>query len=251
MLARPRIARPSLARPPKSGQLPTKVINETYATQESFSDLRGTRFPDQFPTEVVPSLYLGSVNHSAESVLRALNITHVVNVAAFGADRSTPPAGIEPENYLALSIPDVPTYDIVPHLEDTIKFIRAAIVGQRNERGERVGGTVLVHCQLGVSRSAAIVIAYLMVTEPSCRRFDDAHAFVKRKRPCVYPNLGFSVALTKWPETLTQEQSRAMCEPKSVIDSPDGAPFLADDIDMDILTGGSAGFTPPVSDFHK
>ena len=49
-------------------------------------------------------------------------------------------------------------------------------------------GAVLVHCEYGVSRSATIVIAYLM-----CKRglkFEDALAMVKEKRK-IRPSANF------------------------------------------------------------
>ena len=51
------------------------------------------------------------------------------------------------------------------------------------------GGKVLVHCYAGVSRSATIVIAYLILEHNlGCL---EATALVKRQRPEVFPNAGF------------------------------------------------------------
>jgi protein-tyrosine phosphatase len=49
--------------------------------------------------------------------------------------------------------------------------------------------SVLVFCNDGISRSAAIAIAYLMY----CKRktYASAHAFVKLKRSKIKPNFGF------------------------------------------------------------
>lgn len=48
---------------------------------------------------------------------------------------------------------------------------------------------VLVHCRRGISRSAAVVIAFLMATEK--KSFRETYEAVLRKRPCVSLNLGF------------------------------------------------------------
>ncbi|ALH06767.1 dual specificity protein phosphatase [Port-miou virus] len=48
---------------------------------------------------------------------------------------------------------------------------------------------VLVHCMMGISRSASCVIAYLMLKKEMT--FMDALSLVRRKRPCVSPNPGF------------------------------------------------------------
>ncbi|KAF2896227.1 hypothetical protein ILUMI_09948, partial [Ignelater luminosus] len=51
------------------------------------------------------------------------------------------------------------------------------------------GGKTLLHCIAGVSRSAALCIAYLM----KYHRFSllDAYNYVKLKRPIIRPNCGF------------------------------------------------------------
>lgn len=57
-------------------------------------------------------------------------------------------------------------------------------------------GCVLVHCGAGISRSAAVVIAYL------CRyagmSYAEALAFVKTKRPQVAPADVFKEAIVRW-----------------------------------------------------
>ncbi|MBN3317498.1 DUS2 phosphatase, partial [Atractosteus spatula] len=51
------------------------------------------------------------------------------------------------------------------------------------------GGRVLVHCQAGISRSATICLAYLIVSRRV--RLDEAFAFVKQRRGVISPNLSF------------------------------------------------------------
>ncbi|XP_052579811.1 dual specificity protein phosphatase 19 isoform X2 [Peromyscus californicus insignis] len=50
-------------------------------------------------------------------------------------------------------------------------------------------GVVLVHCNAGVSRAAAIVIGFLMSSEEI--EFTSAYSLVKDARPSVCPNPGF------------------------------------------------------------
>lgn len=68
--------------------------------------------------------------------------------------------------------------DLTHHLDKAISAIQAA---------RAQGKTVLVHCQQGVSRSAALVIAYIMKTER--KSFHEAYAFVKMQSPCISPNM--------------------------------------------------------------
>jgi protein-tyrosine phosphatase len=75
------------------------------------------------------------------------------------------------------------------------------------------GLNVLVHCQQvcpslpvslplsltrpqGISRSAAVVIAYLI--REHGMSYDQALAFVKAKRACIKPNSGFVACLKDW-----------------------------------------------------
>ena len=48
---------------------------------------------------------------------------------------------------------------------------------------------VLVHCFAGVSRSASIIIAYLMKEKNNT--YKEAFSFVKAKRSIIDPNFGF------------------------------------------------------------
>ncbi|CAL1713857.1 unnamed protein product [Somion occarium] len=86
-----------------------------------------------------------------------------------------------------LDIMDSTTADLKPHLEATVRWIDEKL---------RKGANVLVHCQQGVSRSAAVVIAYLIYTHNMS--YDAAFDLVKRKRACIKPNSGFVRALQEW-----------------------------------------------------
>jgi protein-tyrosine phosphatase len=52
---------------------------------------------------------------------------------------------------------------------------------------------VLVHCYAGISRSATIVIAYIMMSQKLC--YEDALEFVRSKRSFICPNDGFQSQL--------------------------------------------------------
>jgi protein-tyrosine phosphatase len=55
------------------------------------------------------------------------------------------------------------------------------------------GGRVVVHCHRGISRSATIMISYIMIKYRMS--FEDAFEFVVSKRSCVCPNIGFIYSL--------------------------------------------------------
>ncbi|CAD8158336.1 unnamed protein product [Paramecium pentaurelia] len=69
------------------------------------------------------------------------------------------------------------------------------------ERGFNIGA-VLVHCMAGISRSAAIVISYLI--EKKKMNYNQALSFVKSKRPQINPNKGFSNQLQAFVAKVSQ-----------------------------------------------
>jgi protein-tyrosine phosphatase len=63
--------------------------------------------------------------------------------------------------------------------KECIDFIKSATIN----------GKILVHCFAGVSRSATVVIAYLM--QEHGLTYHAAMKLVKSKRPFINPNEGF------------------------------------------------------------
>jgi len=64
----------------------------------------------------------------------------------------------------------------------------------------KVNGTVIIHCQAGMSRAATFVLFYLITY---CK-MDAMHAikFLKSRRGCIYPNLGFLAILAEYEREL-------------------------------------------------
>ena len=79
-----------------------------------------------------------------------------------------------------VEVADDPGTDISEHFGECGGFI---------EKGVQAGGRVLVHCFAGVSRSATVVVAYLITHRGMT--YDQAIAVVREKRPKVNPNVGF------------------------------------------------------------
>ncbi|ELT89386.1 hypothetical protein CAPTEDRAFT_93388 [Capitella teleta] len=125
--------------------------------------------------EVLPSLLVSSQDVAADfDLLREKCVTHILNVACrvenFFPDDFT---------YKRLNILDLPETNIVDYFPECFEFI---------EEGMQQG-RVLVHCNAGVSRSASIVIGYLMQREG--KKFQSAYDLVKSQRPATRPNDGF------------------------------------------------------------
>jgi protein-tyrosine phosphatase len=127
--------------------------------------------------EIIPNLYLGSME--AESVdykkLQQRNITHVLT-SGFGLQRHHETN----LKYHKIGAVDVSFYNIVNDLPKCIEFIESALESD---------GAILVHCAAGVSRSASIVIGYLM--QKNQWKFSEALNEVRKKRKIVNPNYGF------------------------------------------------------------
>ncbi|KAJ3575509.1 hypothetical protein NP233_g1049 [Leucocoprinus birnbaumii] len=131
------------------------------------------------------ALFIGSFAAVQDKdMLREHRITHLVQVL----DVPWLPA-FEKDGFSTyrISIDDATNVDIRPYLEAACNYIDAAL---------RSGRNCLVHCQQGVSRSAAIILAYLIRNRSMT--LDHALAFLKRKRACVKPNSAFIQALQDW-----------------------------------------------------
>jgi hypothetical protein len=75
-----------------------------------------------------------------------------------------------------------------------LNWVRTHVEFIQSERA--AGRTVFVHCRNGVSRSALVVVAYLM-EERDCSR-DEALDFLRQRRPLVRPNPAFMGLLLDW-----------------------------------------------------
>lgn len=83
-------------------------------------------------------------------------------------------------DYHRITMPDLPSSNLLRHLPDTLRFIHDSIQLQKK---------VFVHCDAGVSRSTSVVIAYYMATHRWPYR--QALEFVRARRSCTFPNEGF------------------------------------------------------------
>lgn len=83
-------------------------------------------------------------------------------------------------DYLNIRVYDDEKTDLLKHWDDTYKYIN---------RARQEGSKVLVHCKMGVSRSASVVIAYAM--KAYNWDFKTALQHVKEKRSCIKPNTSF------------------------------------------------------------
>ena len=103
-----------------------------------------------YPHEVADSLFLGNWDQAASAeVLSHLRIGALITIYNT-PEALRPPPGTQ---QLRIVLADAESEDIGPHLRPAAAFIAAALAARRR---------VLVHCGAGVSRSASLVIAFLV-----------------------------------------------------------------------------------------
>lgn len=100
-----------------------------------------------------------------------------------------------------MDVLDGPEEPICAHFKRVIAFVDAA---------RAQGGAVLVHCHGGVSRAAALVLAYLIEAEGL--GYEAALERLRAARPVVAPNPGFVDQLRAFAEAT---QARALSRDNS------------------------------------
>lgn len=143
-----------------------------------------------YPSEILPDfLYLGNMwQAQSRQVIVNLGITHIVN-ASQDVGNVFEKEGVL---YHDVKLRDDPDSDIIRFFDSTFRFIDHArhthTTGHSND-GRTRPCRVLVHCTQGVSRSATLVVMYLM----RARRWSLVQAFnyAHEARGVILPNEGF------------------------------------------------------------
>jgi atypical dual specificity phosphatase len=132
-------------------------------------------YDHQNPTEILPSLYLGSKDDSAKVTrLKEIGITHILCVM------SGKTYEVEGCKLLTVVMADNGNSQLQDIMKRSFPFI---------EESQQEGNKLLIHCNLGQNRSPTLVIAWLM----SKKRwtFYNAHNYVKQKREMIHPNKSY------------------------------------------------------------
>eukprot|EP00088_Acartia_fossae_P041529 TRINITY_DN43440_c0_g1_i11.p1 TRINITY_DN43440_c0_g1~~TRINITY_DN43440_c0_g1_i11.p1 ORF type:complete len:204 (-),score=14.94 TRINITY_DN43440_c0_g1_i11:250-828(-) len=132
--------------------------------------------PDLSVSEILPWLFLTSQDVPSDlELLRKHEINTILNVGS-GIENKFP----EHMKYHNIELLDLPEQDIKSALNESGEILLNC---------KKTGSKCIVHCNAGVSRSATIVIGYLMLREGST--FHQAFQLVKSRRPMINPNPGF------------------------------------------------------------
>ncbi|KAF1364236.1 phosphatases II [Lizonia empirigonia] len=171
---------------------------------------------DQVPR--AGKLYIGGLYALYQTgLIRAAGITHVLSVIDYDPllqDR------FSHLKHFHLRADDHPNENLLQHLPEAVKYIDEAL--KETKQGEKTrdaaqqddgqdAGGVFIHCAMGKSRSATLVVAYLMWKY----HLDPATALAQlcEGRPVCDPNPGFKEQLSVWEKmckSKTEEESMAI-----------------------------------------
>lgn len=126
------------------------------------------------PTHIIDNIYLGNAYNAANyETLQDSNIKHIINIT-----NNIPNYYEDHFQYKNYVMKDNNESSISEYLDDSYQFIT------RNK-----DENVLVHCYAGSSRSASLVLYYLI--KKYNMTFENANTFLKNKRNIVNINLTF------------------------------------------------------------
>ena len=138
---------------------------------------------------IADELYLGArPNRAQTSALKEAGITHVASCLP---EQARDKVAFLQDEFHTLFIPmhDGIREDIASVFPVFFDFVREAPKAHAKAK-------ILVHCEVGVSRSATFVIALLMKQQR--KRFFETYCDVRARRPEILPNIGFASQLQRF-----------------------------------------------------
>ena len=135
--------------------------------------------------KITENVWLGNIEAAINiNNLKKEGITKVLCLMDYGG---TTYAEEDKLNQKIFEISDIPTQNIIKYFGKCFDFIKG------NEK-------ILVHCMAGASRSATVVIAYVMWSQK--KSYDEAYKLVKGERPIITLNGGFKDQLKMFEKLL-------------------------------------------------
>ena len=141
------------------------------------------------PTKIRGGICLGSQEGAGEHNLENLqndNVGLIINATPRYPNFHE---SVDKISYVRVNVHDEPSANLSPWFEG---------ISERIEKALSSNVSVFVHCQMGISRSSTLVMAYLMRYQSTT--LHDAYRHTKEKRPKVEPNIGF------WKQLLAYEK---------------------------------------------
>jgi protein-tyrosine phosphatase len=122
-------------------------------------------------------LYLGSQSSTHHDILVKHNIQHVISIGCNPLERN-----------IRIFKYEIEDNGDTKNVDDFFNAIMPEIHTIINE-SIHLKQPILVHCQAGISRSASVIISWLMVYKNMT--YEDAYTYVKERRPVISPNITF------------------------------------------------------------
>lgn len=140
--------------------------------------------------EIVPNVFLGPYACAMKKqfdLLKQTGITHIICVRQEEEARFVKPNFENDFKYLVVNISDDSSENIIKHFPEVCAFLDSAL---------SEGGRILMHGNAGISRSGALLIAYIM--QRHNLSYTEALRLVQLRRFCVSPNEGFQAQLMEY-----------------------------------------------------
>ena len=136
-------------------------------------------FNDQLDYEpsdhIIDNIYLGSQKSAVDkNKLFEFNIKYVLIVGKGMKGK------FDKINYKIIEIDDSLEENLANYFQETLNFI---------DESQKNNSNILIHCVSGISRSASIVIAYMMTKHKI--NYEQAFTYVKSRRSNIRPNSNF------------------------------------------------------------
>lgn len=148
-------------------------------------------------SHIIDNIYLGNIKGGNNyELLKEYNIQAIVrilNPENIRINRMNDLLREDDDNmkYLYISLYDHPSDNLIKYLDRFMDFM--------NNNKEK---NILIHCMMGVSRSASFTILYLI--KNYSMTLEDAIILTKCKRNIVNPNGGFLIQMKKYYENKEQ-----------------------------------------------
>ncbi|XP_049334855.1 dual specificity protein phosphatase 18 [Astyanax mexicanus] len=158
-------------------------------------------------SQITPTLFLSGADASLnQALLSRKGITLIVNATLSHSCPRYP--GVE---CIRVAVSDLPSARLSEHFDRVASRIHS----------NQAGGT-LVHCAAGMSRSPALIMAYLMKYKGVT--LQQAHSWVQRSRPYIRLNAGFWQQLLDYERGLYGKNTVKVAVPLEPLQSPPPLP---------------------------
>ncbi|XP_078055730.1 dual specificity phosphatase 29-like [Mustelus asterias] len=151
--------------------------------------------------EVWPDIYIGDEAIALDRyAIEKMGFTHILNAAhgRWNVDTGDEYYRDMPIDYYGVEAEDVPTFNLSEFFYPAAQYIDSAL--------STSGCKLFVHCARGRSRSASLVLAYLMIYK-NMTVVDAVQQVIKHR--CILPNRGFLKQLRALDIELVLDRSAA------------------------------------------